>query len=98
MGIIKSGTKEAEKAERYLEDFQNINYFEGNDGVDYAKYFASGIEQEALSAGERADFEFSGEGCMVKLSKDKFKAAVASQDAEVKKVFDDLEKAQQKQE
>lgn len=94
MGIIKTGTKEAEKAEQYLNDFQNINYFDGGDKIDYAKYFASKIEQEALMAGERADFEFSGEGCMVKFSKDKFKAAMASQDAEVKKMLDDLERAE----
>ncbi len=94
MGIIKTGTKEAEKAEHYLNDFQNTNYFDGGDKVDYAKYFASGIEQEALIAGERADFEFSGEGCMVKFSKDKFKAAMASKDAEVKKMLDDLERAE----
>ncbi|MCM1010242.1 MAG: hypothetical protein NC390_05135 [Fusobacterium sp.] len=94
MGIIKSGTKEAQKAERYFEDFQNIDYFECDGKIDYAKYFASGIEQEALLAGERAGFEFSGEGCMVKFAKDKFKTAAALQDAEVKKLFDDLAKAE----
>lgn len=94
MGPIKTGTKEAQKAEKYFEDFQNINYFEADGGVDYAKYFASGIEQEAIIAGERAGFELSGEGCFVKYQKDKFKNAIESQDAEVRKMFDDLEKAE----
>ncbi len=93
MGLIKEGTNEAQRAEHYFNDFQNINYFDTNDGIDYAKYLASGIEQEALLAGERAGFEFSGEGCMVRYSKDNFKAAVLSQDSEVQKMMDALEHA-----
>ena len=94
MGLIKENTKEAQRAEHYFDDFQNINYFDTNGGVDYAKYMASGIEQEALLAGERAGFEFSGEGCMVKFSRNKFKEAAFSQDEEVQKMFADLEKRQ----
>ena len=93
MGLIKEGTKEAQRAEHYFNDFQNINYYDTNGGVDYAKYMASGIELEALLAGQRAEFELSGEGCMVKYLKDQFTAAVASRDPEVQKIMDVWEHA-----
>lgn len=73
MGIIKDGTEEAKRAEKYFNDFQKLNYVEPNGEVNMDKYFSTGIEREAIQAGNRAEFEVSGEGCMFKYFKNKSK-------------------------
>lgn len=69
LGPIKKDSTLTPKIQQYLDDFLNIGYYNQDGKIDYSKYFSTFVEQEAMLAQGQAEFEFSGEGCFIKMAK-----------------------------
>ena len=60
LGAIKPGTREAARAEKYYDEFININYWKEDNSIDLGKYVFSYSEIEAMTSQSVAMSEFDG--------------------------------------
>lgn len=97
LGMIKKDSLEAKKAEKFFEDFCNINYFDSEGKIDLGKYVTSAVEIDALLAGQVATFEANGGGCLFRELKEEALDFLSQEDSNdyksVKKALEEINKS-----
>lgn len=71
-GVIKSDDSATPKIGRMYDEFNNVGYFKQNHELDYNKYVAAFIEQDAILAQLRAGFEFANEACFIRYMRNEY--------------------------
>lgn len=94
LGEIKEGTRDADLAEIFFEDFKNVNYYNPDGQVDLGRYMTTSIENDALLAGDIAGFDAAGGGCFYKVLKDNALRTLANTESEdyksIKRAVDEI--------
>ena len=70
MGVIKEGSKEADNAEIFFDEFCSVNYYDPNGQIDLGRYLTTAIEADACLAGDINRFDTETGGCFFKKLKD----------------------------
>lgn len=70
LGVIKKDSAMTPKIKRDFEELQNVGYYNPNGTIDFSRYFASGIEDEAIKAQTAAELGFEPGICGFKQIKD----------------------------
>ena len=68
-GLIKKDSALTPKIQQNFDEFTNIDYYTPDGNLNFAKYFNSKTEKDAILAQKAADFQFSKEGCYMKYAK-----------------------------
>ena len=71
-GLIKKDSALTPKIQQNFDEFTNIDYYTPDGNLNFAKYFNSKTEKDAILAQKAADFQFSKEGCYMKYAKKQF--------------------------
>ena len=71
-GLIKKDSALTPKIQQNFDEFTNIDYYTPDGNLNFAKYFNSKTEKDAILAQKAADFQFSKECCYMKYAKKQF--------------------------
>ncbi len=82
MGTIKEGTKEANNAEIFFDEFCSVNYYDPNGQIDLGRYYTTAIESDACLAGDINRFNMETGGCFFKKLKDDGLAVLNNKESE----------------
>ncbi len=79
---IKNDSALTPKLSKFLDEFFELTYYKDDYGISMSKYLETSIEDDAMLAQMRANFEFSQKGCFIKYSRNQFYDVLDNGEAE----------------